>query len=98
MQKGTLKMQLDSIASVCTRIADEHVHFNETEDNFDREGNNEEIVTCLKSMKRCQNCLSCTFKVIHNYNPNCAAFLVVYSAYHFLLTFAVTQVECERSF
>ena len=52
----------------------------------------------MKNVKRCQSCFSCAFKVLHNYGLNSTAFSEVYSTYHFVLTLAVTQVACERSF
>ena len=66
------------------------------EDGGSQEGN--EVSTCKKNGKTCKSCYTCAYKVLHKYSVNNAAYSEVYTVYHFLLTLAVTQVECERSF
>ena len=44
------------------------------------------------------SCFTCAYKVLHQYSLNSTAYSELYTVYHFLLTLAITQVECERSF
>ena len=48
--------------------------------------------------RRCRSCFTCAYQVLYNHSLNSAAYSELYIVYHFLLTLAVTQVECERSF
>ena len=53
-----------------------------------------DFTMCKEKAKTCKSCFTCAYKVLHQYSLNSTA----YSVYHFLLTLAITQVECERSF
>ena len=68
----------------------------ESEDSGDQEGN--DVPTCKENGKTCKSCFTCAYKVLHQYSLNSIAYSELYTVYHFLLTLANTQVECERSF
>ena len=70
----------------------------ESEGDGDQEGNN--VSTCKEDGKTCKSCFTCAYKVLHQYSLNSTAYSELYTltVYHFLLTLAITQVECERSF
>ena len=53
---------------------------------------------CRRAKKTCKACFTCPYKVLHQYSLNSTAYSELYTVYHFLLTLAITQVECERSF
>ena len=48
--------------------------------------------------KSCKSCFNCAYKLLHEYGLNSSAYTELYTAYKYLVTLAVTQVECERSF
>ena len=68
----------------------------ESEDDNDEEKN--DVSTCKENSKTCKACFTCAYKVLHQYSLNSTAYSELYTVYHFLLTLAITQVECERSF
>ena len=47
--------------------------------------------------KSCKSCFNCAYKLLHEYGLNSSAYTELYTAYKYLVTLAVTQVECERS-
>ena len=53
---------------------------------------------CKEKAKTCKSCFTCAYKVLHQYSLNSTAYSELYTVYHFLLTLAITQVKCERSF
>ncbi|KAJ3645913.1 hypothetical protein Zmor_023532 [Zophobas morio] len=48
--------------------------------------------------KSCKNCAICCYTVILKYNMFQGAYCALATAYQYLLTLPITQVECERSF
>ena len=46
----------------------------------------------------CKSCFSCVFKVLYQFGLHSTAYSELYCLYKHLMTLAVTQVECERSF
>ena len=57
-----------------------------------------EATSEMQTNRRCRSCFTCAYQVLYNHSLNSAAYLELYMVYHFLLTLAITQVECERSF
>ena len=68
----------------------------ESEDNGDEEKTM--FRRAKKTAKPCKACFTCAYKVLHQYSLNSTAYSELYTVYHFLLTLAITQMECERSF
>ena len=46
----------------------------------------------------CKSCFSCVFKVLYQFGVHSTAYSELYCLYKHMMTLAVTQVECERSF
>ena len=46
----------------------------------------------------CRSCFACVFKVLYEFGLNSTAYSELYCIYQFMMTLAVTQIECERSF
>ena len=53
---------------------------------------------CKEKAKTCKSFFTCAYKVLHQYSLNSTAYSELYTVCHFLLTLAITQVDCERSF
>ena len=99
VNKDDLSMQLESFANAFPRLAMslpeefETIRWDEDEDGVEAD-----VTTCKQSSKRCLSCFTCAYEVLHKHNLNCVAYSQLYTVYQFLLTLAVTQVECERNF
>ena len=99
VNKDDLSMQLESFANAFPRLAMslpeefETIRWDEDEDGVEAD-----VTTCKQSSKRCLSCFTCAYKVLHKHNLNCVAYSQLYTVCQFLLTLAVTQVECERNF
>lgn len=46
----------------------------------------------------CENCFTCCYRLLYDYNLHAAAFTNLFAVYKTLLTLACTQVSCERVF
>ncbi|KAG8547423.1 hypothetical protein GDO81_028393 [Engystomops pustulosus] len=57
----------------------------------------EEEVTDTKTLA-CENCLTCCYRLLYDYNLHSAAYTNLFAVYKTLLTLACTQVSCERVF
>ena len=53
---------------------------------------------CRQRGITCRQCIPCAFQVLYKYSLNSTSYNDLYVAYQYLLTLAVTQVECERVF
>ena len=99
VDKDNLSMQLESFVNSFPRLAMslpeefEIIRSDEVED-----GAEADVTTCKQTSKRCFSCFTCAYKVLHEHNLNCVTYSQLYTVYQFLLTLAVTQVECERNF
>ncbi len=54
--------------------------------------------SCRQKGVTCRQCIPCAFQVLYKYNLNSTSYNDLYVAYQYLLTLAVTQVQCERVF
>ena len=70
----------------------------ELEDGYGDGAVDSDFTMCKEKAKTCKSCFTCAYKVLHQYSLNSTAYSELYTVYHFLLTLAITQVECERSF
>uniref|UniRef100_A0A803KFL2 DUF4371 domain-containing protein n=1 Tax=Xenopus tropicalis TaxID=8364 RepID=A0A803KFL2_XENTR len=57
----------------------------------------EEITSDIKK-NVCENCLTCCYRLLYDYNLHSAAYTNLFAVYKTLLTLACTQVSCERVF
>ena len=57
-----------------------------------------EATSEMQTNRRCRSCLTCAYQVLYNHSLKSAAYSELYTVYHFLLTLAITLVECERFF
>ena len=103
VNRELLRTQLESFVGSYQRLAmslpeefEILANGEESEDDGDEEKN--DVSTCKENSKTCKACFTCAYKVLHQYSLNSTAYSELYTVYHFLLTLAITQVECERSF
>ncbi|KYN03424.1 hypothetical protein ALC62_05732 [Cyphomyrmex costatus] len=61
---------------------------------FEMRRRKKEKSTC----KSCKNCARCCYAIIIKYNMFQGAYSALATAYQYLLTLPISQVECERSF
>ena len=98
VKKEALRSQLESFMEAFPRLVRSLSEEFETTTISEEDEDANESTTEMQTNRRCRSCFTCAYQVLYNHGLNSAAYSEVYIVYHFLLTLAVTQVECERSF
>ena len=80
------------------RSAEEGIVSKGSETDSDSSDNESAGISLSCEKKPCKTCFNCAYTLLHEYGLNSSAYTELYTAYKNLVTLAVTQVECERSF
>ncbi len=98
VKKEALLSQLDSFMETFPRLVSSLSEEFETKTISEEDEDANEATIETQITRRCRSCFTCAYQVLYNHSLNSTAYSELYIVYHFLLTLAVTQVECERSF
>ena len=107
VNRELLRMQLESFVDSYPRLAmslPEEFEIlgsgrEKSEDDGDElDEERHDVSKCKENGKTCKACFTCPYNVLRQCSLNSTAYSELYTVYHFLLTLAITQVECERSF
>ena len=98
VKKEALRSQLESFMEAFPRLVRSLSEEFETTKISEEDEDANEATSEMQTNRRCKSCLTCAYQDLYNHSLNSAAYSELYVVHHFLLTFVITQVECEHSF